>query len=41
MMVLVLLNALINASFVYRHDHSDVVRKEIYYYIEVSGSSVY
>ncbi|VDM59301.1 unnamed protein product [Angiostrongylus costaricensis] len=35
MMVLVLLNALINASFVYRHDHSDIVRKEIYYYIEV------
>uniref|UniRef100_A0A0K0D1K9 Transporter, cation channel family protein n=1 Tax=Angiostrongylus cantonensis TaxID=6313 RepID=A0A0K0D1K9_ANGCA len=35
MMVLVLLNALITASFVYRHDHSDIVRKEIYYYIEV------
>ncbi|KJH47796.1 transporter, cation channel family protein [Dictyocaulus viviparus] len=35
MMVLVLLNALINASFVYRHDYSDIVRKEIYYYIEI------
>ncbi|KAK5973602.1 Transporter cation channel family protein, partial [Trichostrongylus colubriformis] len=35
MMGLVLLNALINASFVYRHDKSDAVRKEIYYYIEI------
>lgn len=35
MMVLVLLNAIINASFVYRHDKSDEERKQIYYYIEV------
>ncbi|PIO57520.1 hypothetical protein TELCIR_21066, partial [Teladorsagia circumcincta] len=34
-MALVLLNALINASFVYRHDKSDAIRKEIYYYIEL------
>nr|CDJ87638.1 Ion transport domain containing protein [Haemonchus contortus] len=35
MMGLVLLNALINASFVYRHDKSDAIRKEIYYYMEI------
>lgn len=35
MMILVLLNALINASFVYYHDNSDVERKHTYYYIEV------
>ncbi|CAI4222140.1 unnamed protein product [Auanema sp. JU1783] len=31
----VLLNAIINASFVYRHDESDKNRKVYYYYIEV------
>uniref|UniRef100_A0A915EF33 Ion transport domain-containing protein n=1 Tax=Ditylenchus dipsaci TaxID=166011 RepID=A0A915EF33_9BILA len=36
MMILVLLNALINASFVYRHDKSDEERKVVYYYIEVA-----
>ncbi|VDP08165.1 unnamed protein product [Soboliphyme baturini] len=35
-MVLVLSNALINASFIHRHDGSDVKRSEIYYYIECS-----
>ena len=35
MMVLVLLNALINASLVYHHDASDAPRKLIYYWIEV------
>ncbi|PIO63442.1 hypothetical protein TELCIR_14956 [Teladorsagia circumcincta] len=33
--VFVLLNAIINASFVYRHDQSDKVRKWYYYLIEV------
>ncbi|TMS38414.1 hypothetical protein L596_005144 [Steinernema carpocapsae] len=32
--VFVLLNSFINASFVYYHDPSDVERKKIYYYIE-------
>ncbi|KAF7637845.1 hypothetical protein Mgra_00002820 [Meloidogyne graminicola] len=32
---LVLANAAINASFVYRHDESDSKRREIYYWIEV------
>ncbi|EYC27831.1 hypothetical protein Y032_0008g206 [Ancylostoma ceylanicum] len=41
MMVLVLLNALINASFVYRHDNSDIVRKEIYYYVEICFTIVF
>ncbi|KAI1704443.1 ion transport protein [Ditylenchus destructor] len=31
---LVVANAAINASFVYRHDKSDVRRRKIYYYIE-------
>lgn len=35
-MVLVLLNALISASFVYCHDESDKRRKQIYYYLEVN-----
>ncbi|KAK0421025.1 hypothetical protein QR680_015029 [Steinernema hermaphroditum] len=34
MMILVLCNALINASFVYRHDKTDEPRKRVYYYIE-------
>lgn len=34
-MVLVLSNALINASFVYKHNESDKERKNWYYYIEV------
>uniref|UniRef100_A0A0K0EDN0 Ion transport domain-containing protein n=1 Tax=Strongyloides stercoralis TaxID=6248 RepID=A0A0K0EDN0_STRER len=34
-MALVLLNSLINASFVHYHDESDAKRKIIYYYIEV------
>ncbi|KAI6241045.1 Sodium leak channel non-selective protein [Aphelenchoides fujianensis] len=34
-MFLVLLNALINASFVHYHDQSDEERKRIYYFIEV------
>ncbi|KAI6201288.1 Sodium leak channel non-selective protein [Aphelenchoides besseyi] len=34
-MFLVLLNALVNASFVHYHDRSDDERKEIYYFIEV------
>uniref|UniRef100_A0A5S6QTC6 Ion transport domain-containing protein n=1 Tax=Trichuris muris TaxID=70415 RepID=A0A5S6QTC6_TRIMR len=33
-MVLVLSNAFIHASFVHKHDGSDVRRKQIYYYIE-------
>ncbi|KIH67903.1 transporter, cation channel family protein [Ancylostoma duodenale] len=33
--VFVLLNAVINASFVYRHDNSDKIRKRYYYFIEV------
>ncbi|KAK6741567.1 hypothetical protein RB195_009436 [Necator americanus] len=41
MMVLVLLNALINASFVYRHDNSDIVRKEIYYYVEICFTIIF
>lgn len=32
----VLLNALINASFVYRHDESDKIRRRYYHLIEVS-----
>ncbi|CAI4226086.1 unnamed protein product [Auanema sp. JU1783] len=36
MMAMVLLNALINASLVYRHDESDEPRKLIYYYIEIA-----
>lgn len=35
-MMLVLLNALINASFVYHHNESDKRRKQIYYYLEVN-----
>lgn len=35
MMFLVLLNALINASFVHYHDASDEKRKLVYYYIEL------
>ncbi|CAJ0583802.1 unnamed protein product, partial [Mesorhabditis spiculigera] len=34
-MGLVLINALVNASFVYYHDESDKIRKEIYYYVEI------
>lgn len=34
-LLLVLINALFNASFVYKHDRSDEVRKRIYYYVEV------
>uniref|UniRef100_A0AC35TIY1 Sodium leak channel non-selective protein n=1 Tax=Rhabditophanes sp. KR3021 TaxID=114890 RepID=A0AC35TIY1_9BILA len=34
-MAIVLLNALINASFVHYHDESDISRKVIYYYVEV------
>ncbi|KAI1709388.1 ion transport protein [Ditylenchus destructor] len=41
MMVLVLLNALINASFVYHHDKSDEERKMVYYYIEVAFTFVF
>ncbi|CAJ0600567.1 unnamed protein product [Cylicocyclus nassatus] len=41
MMVLVLLNALINASFVYRHDYSDVIRKQIYYYVEICFTIIF
>nr|AXS78260.1 Sodium leak channel non-selective protein [Anisakis simplex] len=36
MMILVLLNAIFNASFVHKHDGSDESRKLIYYYIEVA-----
>lgn len=36
MMVLLILNAIINASFVYKHDETDEERKLIYYYIEAS-----
>lgn len=35
-MLLVLSNAIINASFVYKHDSSDEIRKQYYYYIEVN-----
>ncbi|KAI6177079.1 Sodium leak channel non-selective protein [Aphelenchoides bicaudatus] len=35
MMFLVLVNALINASFIHYHDESDRKRKRIYYYIEI------
>lgn len=36
MMLLVLANAIINASFVYTHNQKkDQRRREIYYYIEV------
>lgn len=35
-MLLVLSNAIINASFVYKHNASDEKRKRLYYYIEVS-----
>lgn len=34
MMAIVLLNAIVNASFVYNHDKTDDKRKLIYYYIE-------
>ncbi|KAI6235562.1 Sodium leak channel non-selective protein [Aphelenchoides besseyi] len=34
-MFLVLLNALVNASFVHYHDRSDDERKQIYYFVEV------
>lgn len=40
-MVLVLLNALINASLVYRHDSSDAPRKLVYYWIEVGFTIVF
>ncbi|CAJ0935665.1 unnamed protein product, partial [Mesorhabditis belari] len=40
-MGLVLINALINASFVYYHDESDVIRKEIYYYIEIFFTAIF
>lgn len=36
MMVMVVLNAVINASLVHKHDASDEPRKLLYYYIEVS-----
>uniref|UniRef100_A0A183DF90 FMRFamide receptor n=1 Tax=Gongylonema pulchrum TaxID=637853 RepID=A0A183DF90_9BILA len=36
MMVMIILNAIINASLVYRHDASDEARKRIYYYVEVN-----
>ncbi len=38
MMVLVLTNAVITATFVHQHDEeSDRIRKKTYYYIEVKG----
>ena len=37
MMFFVLLNAFVNACFIYKHDRSDEYRKEIFYYIEVGG----
>ncbi|CAJ0929068.1 unnamed protein product, partial [Mesorhabditis belari] len=33
--VFVLLNAAVNASFVHKHDQSDVIRRENYWYIEI------
>ncbi len=36
MMLIVLSNAFINASFVHRHDETDARRKRIYYFIEVN-----
>ncbi|VDK65890.1 unnamed protein product [Onchocerca ochengi] len=37
MMVMVVLNAVINASLVHKHDASDEPRKLLYYYIEIFG----
>ncbi|KJH52793.1 transporter, cation channel family protein [Dictyocaulus viviparus] len=39
--VFVLLNAIINASFVYRHDESDKVRRQYYYIIEVGFTMLF
>ncbi|KAK5970379.1 Voltage-gated calcium channel protein [Trichostrongylus colubriformis] len=39
--VFVLLNAIINASFVYRHDQSDKIRKWYYYLIEVGFTTLF
>ncbi|PAV58369.1 hypothetical protein WR25_23917 isoform A [Diploscapter pachys] len=36
MMFFVLLNAFVNACFIYKHDRSDEYRKEIFYYIEIA-----
>ncbi|VDN02709.1 unnamed protein product [Thelazia callipaeda] len=41
MMVMVVLNALINASLVHKHDASDEPRKLIYYYIEVGFTIIF
>ena len=41
MMVIVLLNAMFNASFVYYHDESDITRKKIYYYAEIVFTFVF
>ncbi|XGW29936.1 hypothetical protein V3C99_009173 [Haemonchus contortus] len=39
--VFVLLNAIINASFVYKHDQSDKIRKWYYYLIEVGFTMLF
>uniref|UniRef100_A0A7E4ZT03 Ion_trans domain-containing protein n=1 Tax=Panagrellus redivivus TaxID=6233 RepID=A0A7E4ZT03_PANRE len=41
MMFLVLLNAGFNASFVYYHDESDILREQIYYCVEVIFTIVF
>ncbi len=37
MMLLVLANAIVNASFVYHHDVSDQKKKFTYYFVEVNS----